>query len=51
MLAIGNLLLLQGQKFQSVALPYGNGAVSMYVFLPDEQMGLENFERELEHVD
>ena len=37
----------KGKDFQSVALPYGNGRVSMYVFLPDEQTGLDQFEQEL----
>lgn len=37
----------KGKNFQSVALPYGKGGVSMYVFLPDEQTGLDQFEQEL----
>lgn len=43
----GRYLYSQGKNFQAVALPYGNGAVSMYVFLPDEQTSLDQFEREL----
>jgi serine protease inhibitor len=35
------------KDFQSVVLPYGTGSVSMYIFLPDEQIGLEQFERNL----
>ena len=37
----------KGRNFQSVALPYGEGGVSMYVFLPDEQTGLDQFEQDL----
>lgn len=37
----------KGKNFQSVALPYGKGGVSMYVFLPDEQTGLDQFEEDL----
>ena len=37
----------KGKDFQSVVLPYGEGSVSMYVFLPDEQTGLDQFERNL----
>jgi serpin B len=37
----------KGEGFQAVALPYGQGSVSMYIFLPDEQTGLDHFEREL----
>jgi serine protease inhibitor len=37
----------KGNDFQSVVLPYGTGQVSMYVFLPDEQKGLDQFEKDL----
>ena len=37
----------KGEDFQSVMLPYGTGRVSMYVFLPDEQKGLDQFEKDL----
>ena len=37
----------KGKDFQSVMLPYGTGSVSMYIFLPDEQTGLDEFERDL----
>jgi len=37
----------KGKDFQSVVLPYGTGRVSMYVFLPDEQKGLDEFEKDL----
>lgn len=43
----GSYLYYQGKNFQSVALPYGKGGVSMYVFLPDEQTSLEQFEKDL----
>ena len=37
----------KGKDFQSVSLPYGTGSVSMYIFLPDEQTSLDQFERNL----
>lgn len=43
----GSYLYYKGKDFQSVALPYGAGSVSMYIFLPDEQTGLDQFERSL----
>ena len=43
----GSYLYYKGKDFQSVALPYGQGSVSMYVFLPDENAGLDQFERNL----
>jgi len=43
----GNYFYYKGKDFQSVALPYGTGRVSMYLFLPDEQKGLEQFEKDL----
>lgn len=43
----GSYFYYKGKDFQSVALPYGSGRVSMYVFLPDEQKGLEQFEKDL----
>jgi len=38
----------KGKDFQAVALPYGTGRMSMYVFLPDEQTTLDQFELNLE---
>jgi len=35
------------KDFQAVALPYGKGRVSMYVFLPGEHTTLEQFEQSL----
>jgi serpin B len=43
----GRYSYYKGQGFQSVALPYGKGGVSMYVFLPDEETGLDKFEQDL----
>ncbi len=43
----GDYFYYKGKNFQSVALPYGKGSVSMYVFLPDEQTSLDQFERDL----
>ena len=43
----GSYFYYKGKDFQSVALPYGAGSVSMYIFLPDEQTGLDQFERNL----
>src|SRR4030095_12328630 len=43
----GNYFYYKGKDFQSVALPYGTGSVSMYIFLPDEQTGLDQLERNL----
>jgi serine protease inhibitor len=37
----------KGKDFQSVVLPYGTGRVSMYVFLPDEEKSLDQFEKDL----
>lgn len=43
----GSYLYYQDKNFQAVALPYGKGAISMYVFLPGEQTSLDQFEQEL----
>jgi serine protease inhibitor len=43
----GTYLYYKSKDFQSVVLPYGTGRVSMYVFLPDEQKGLDQFEKDL----
>ncbi|HDH97162.1 MAG TPA: serpin family protein, partial [Proteobacteria bacterium] len=34
---------LRTDKFQAVSMPYGEGRFSMYIFLPDEKSGLEEF--------
>ena len=33
----------QGENFEAAILPYGDGAVSMYVFLPDHKLNLDEF--------
>jgi serine protease inhibitor len=43
----GDYSYYKGKDFQAVALPYGKGSVSMYVFLPDEQTSLDQFEQSL----
>ena len=43
----GRYFYYKDKGFQAVALPYGEGSVSMYVFLPDEQTGLDQFEKDL----
>ncbi|NES03861.1 MAG: serpin family protein [Okeania sp. SIO2F4] len=36
-------LYYEDEDFQAVSLPYGEGRVSMYIFLPAKQVGLEKF--------
>ena len=43
----GTFSYYKGKDFQSVALPYGEGSVSMLLFLPDELVSLDQFERNL----
>jgi serine protease inhibitor len=43
----GNYLYHRGDKFQAVNLPYGNGGVSLYLFLPDKGSSLDEFLRGL----
>lgn len=43
----GDYRYYEGEGFQAVGLPYGKGRMSMYVFLPDEDSGLEEFARSL----
>jgi len=38
----------QGDNFQAVRIPYGNKRVSMYVFLPDQESNLSEFNRNLD---
>jgi serine protease inhibitor len=40
-------LYLRGDGFQVAAIPYGDGRMSMYVFLPDERTGLDEFNAKL----
>jgi serine protease inhibitor len=39
----GNYPYHRGDKFQAVSLPYGNGGVSLYLFLPDRESSLDEF--------
>lgn len=43
----GKYLYLQADHFQAVSLPYGKGRVSMYIFLPDENSSLAEFQHGL----
>ncbi|NEP83801.1 MAG: serpin family protein, partial [Okeania sp. SIO3B3] len=36
-------LYYENENFQAVSLPYGESTVSMYIFLPKEEIGLEGF--------
>ena len=36
-------LYYEREKFQAVSLPYGDGRVSMYIFLPKESSSIEEF--------
>ena len=43
MLKLSEYSYYENQTFQAISLPYGEGRVSMYVFLPKEEIGLEKF--------
>lgn len=43
----GDFNYYKGEKFQAMSLPYGDGRFSMYIFLPDEDSGLEEFQNNL----
>jgi serine protease inhibitor len=43
----GNFKYLQEDTFQAIQLPYGDGATSMYAFLPDESSSLQSFQEQL----
>ena len=45
MFQLSKHLYYQNEDFQAVSLPYGESSVSMYIFLPREQVGLEKFYR------
>lgn len=47
----GNYSYYQGENFQAVRLPYGEGRVGMYVFLPNEGLGLTDFYADLDEHD
>ena len=39
----GSFQYLRGERFQAIGLPYGNGNVSLYVFLPDAGLSINDF--------
>jgi serpin B len=39
----GSFQYLRGERFQAIGLPYGNGSVSLYVFLPDAGLSINDF--------
>ncbi|MDJ0520135.1 MAG: serpin family protein [Trichodesmium sp. MO_231.B1] len=47
MLKLSQYSYYENQTFQAIGLPYGEGRVSMYVFLPKEEIGLEKFHQTL----
>lgn len=47
----GKFFYQKGTDFQAINLPYGTGRMSMYIFLPDENTPLDQFERNLTHED
>lgn len=43
----GEYPYLRGENFEATSLPYGNGRMSMYIFLPDRNSNLNKFMRNL----
>ena len=43
----GDYRYFRGQNFQAVSLPYGDGRMSMYIFLPDKNSSLKEFYQSL----
>lgn len=43
----GNYMYLEDKGFQAVNLPYGDGRLSMYIFLPEKDSSLEEFYKTL----
>ena len=43
----GEYPYLRGENFQATSLPYGDGRMSMYIFLPDRNSNLNKFLRNL----
>ncbi len=41
----------KGEKFQAISLPYGNENISMYVFLPNSDSNLDEFNKTLNNDD
>lgn len=49
MLGSGNYKYYENETFQAISLPYGEGRLSFYVFLPRESTTLKAFEQQLSH--
>ncbi|PTM53220.1 serpin family protein [Desmospora activa] len=47
----GEWKYFQGEGFEAVQLPYGNGRISMNIFLPDENSDLTQFQQQLNEQD
>ncbi len=47
MLKLSQYSYYENQTFQAISLPYREGRVSMYIFLPKEEIGLEKFHQTL----
>jgi serpin B len=43
----GRYLYLENEDFQGISLPYGDGRLSLYVFLPREASSLAEFQKQL----
>lgn len=43
----GNFLYYENEKFQAISLPYGNGNMSMYIFLPSKNLTLKEIYKDL----
>ena len=43
----GKYRYYEGEGFQGVSLPYGDGRVSMYIFLPAKSLSLDAFQKKL----
>lgn len=43
----GRYKYYKGQNFQAISLPYGEGRLSMYIFLPDKTISLSGFQKSL----
>lgn len=43
----GKFSYFRGEGFQAARLPYGNGKIAMYIFLPDEGSNLDEFHNRL----
>jgi serine protease inhibitor len=43
----GRYRYFRGETFQAVSLPYGEGRMSMYIFLPERRSSLKEFEGQL----